>query len=632
MAYTVDPTNGDIVISGFNQGIGASPYAGLTDMKSVGIESIAGEASVAFSTKKISSPNVGTVSVTSSGSNLIHFSGATGLEDGMAIVFSQSSIANVTVGNVYYTKNVSGSPPTATNLYTDIGLTNQLSISANGTGTFSVFHMTNPRYFVSDSAPHYFLVDDSGNVWTNYYTTTSGYWTFAGNGTATNGLSSGSHHTDDSLGNGLVIYNSVNAGSITSYLFVFSGSSIDYLPIQATFTWHYGWNPATGTQNNNSPYLIAPNGFDGSHQAIVGPDGNMFFCDLYDVSKIQTTMTNGQPNQFNPLDTTTFTYTQYPLLPLTDQAQCIAPLGTNYLIGGLYNVVYTWNSTSSLISYPILLSENNVRALVTVNTNTYIFVGNRGRIWITNGSQAQPFQKIPDHISNSVDPLFNFGTVTGYISQCAVYNWNQLYFGVQAYSNGTGTKISGYGGVWAIDLTTGALRNVGEMSYGTYAGNVSALYPLQTNSSTPGYGLLMGWNDGTNGGADQSINTPYTGGQSWITSDLIPLGTILDPETPSQIEFKLSRPLVAGESVQLYVGNYLDMTYASFQSCGTFSTTNMTSPYISGITTDMPLDKFQWIAVQAVLTSTASSPSYCRITEMRIKNATPKITSYRAVQ
>jgi len=622
MSYTPDPVNKDIVVSGFASGIGEDPYSGPSDMKSIGLETIPNEASVAFATKNISSPNVGTLTVTSSGSNLIHFNAATGLEGGMAVVFTQSSIANVTVGNLYYVNGVTGSPPTSANLYTDIGLTNELTISANGTATGSVFHMTDPTYFTDDGSGHYFLVDNVGNVWTNYYTTViNQYWTFAGNGTSTNHLTSGSLHSDDSTGNGLVIYNSVSGGSVTSYLFVFSASSIDYLPIQATFTWHYGWEPSLGSTGHSSGYLTAPNGSDYGHQAIVGPDGNFYYCDFYNVSKIQTQMIGGEPTAFNPLDVTTYTFTTYPLLPLTDAAQCIASLGTNYLIGGMKNVVYAWDSTSTVSSYYILLSENNVKALVTVNTNTYIFVGNRGRIWITNGSQAQPFKKIPDHISGTVDPLFSWGS--------AAYNWNQLYFGIQAYSNGTGTKIPNYGGLWAIDLTTGALRNAGQLSYGTYSGYATAVYPLEISNSTPGYGLLIGWDDGSgNGGADQSLNTPYTGGQSWVTSELIPVGLAINPQTPSQIEFKLSRPLVAGESVEIKVGSYFDPSYASFQSCGTFTTANMNPPYISGITTDMPLDKFQWLIVQIILTSTASSPSYVRLTEFRLKNAA---ASYQAM-
>ena len=52
MAYSID-NNGDIVISGFNQGIGASPYSGLTDLRSVEIDSVPGEAAVNFATKTV---------------------------------------------------------------------------------------------------------------------------------------------------------------------------------------------------------------------------------------------------------------------------------------------------------------------------------------------------------------------------------------------------------------------------------------------------------------------------------------------------------------------------------------------------------------------------------------------------
>ena len=62
--YNVDPQNGDIVISGFENGIGDSPYSGLTDMRNINTVSIPGEADVNFSTVLSSGPTF-TGSITS---------------------------------------------------------------------------------------------------------------------------------------------------------------------------------------------------------------------------------------------------------------------------------------------------------------------------------------------------------------------------------------------------------------------------------------------------------------------------------------------------------------------------------------------------------------------------------------
>ena len=85
--------------------------------------------------------------------------------------------------------------------------------------------------------------------------------------------------------------------------------------------------------------------------------------------------------------------------------------------------------------------------MITVNTNTYLFAGNRGRIYVTNGSQAELFKKIPDHLSGTVEPYYIWGAIG--------YSQNQLYFGFQAQQNNGSILQSG--GLWALDITTGAL-------------------------------------------------------------------------------------------------------------------------------------------------------------------------------
>ena len=143
--------------------------------------------------------------------------------------------------------------------------------------------------------------------------------------------------------------------------------------------------------------------------------------------------------------------------------------------------------------------------------------------------------------------------------------------------------------------------------------------------------MLIGWYDDVSlYGIDTTISTPYTGGQSWVTSDLIPIGTLLNPTTAWKIEFKLSQPLVSGETVQILTGKYLDMTYATFVSQFTTNTVGILSDSTANHG-GMKDQQYQWILVQAILTSTASNPSYNRITEIRIGGGAKKQTGYSAV-
>jgi hypothetical protein len=107
---------------------------------------------------------------------------------------------------------------------------------------------------------------------------------------------------------------------------------------------------------------------------------------------------------------------------------------------------------------------------------------------------------------------------------------------------------------------------------------------------------------------------------------MIPVGTLLDPTTPIQIEYKLAQPLVAGESVQILTGKYLDMTYASFVS--QFTSTSALISDNSANYGGMKDEQYQWILVQAVLTSTATNPSYNRIVQLRIMGAGKKVTGF----
>jgi hypothetical protein len=278
------------------------------------------------------------------------------------------------------------------------------------------------------------------------------------------------------------------------------------------------------------------------------------------------------------------------------------------MVGGKNNVIYPWDRFDSNFNFPLLCAENNIVKMVTINTNTYIFIGNRGRIYVTNGSQVQLYKKIPDHISGTVEPYFTWGGAT--------YTKNQLYFGLLATTN-AGAPISQYGGVWAIDVDTNALRLVNKLSYGTYNGYATALIAnFATNPA--GTGLYIGWYDGVSTyGMDTTVSTPYTGSQATIDYDLIPIGTFNKTRDLTQIEYKLTRPLVSGESVTLN-------TRLVFDTQSTGYTQVLTDNKAGNYSNSAPVNfqNAQWIQIQAVLNSITVNPSYVRIRQIRITGLT----------
>lgn len=593
MAFHIDKRDNSLVLDGTENGIADSPYAGIADIRNVNIISIPGEASVNFATSKISSPSTsGNVLSASAGADTVTLDAT--LESGQAISFAGGSLpSGISAGTVYWAVGSGG----VYQLYTDYALTSLLNITSSGTGTFSTFNMAQPKYFAyasKESIPSYWLVDANGLVWSNTrLTPINTFWTYTGN-----------RPNNNSHGNGLVYY---VASDGTGYMFVFSDISIDYSPtINSGVAWVYQWNPAAGTTGafslTPSSVLKSTAGTNPSHETFVAPDSRVYYCDSNWIGRWYQT----DPSvAFVPTTLATYTFDQTALLPTTDTAQCLTFLGTNILIGGKNNIIYPWDRFDTNFSFPILLPEYNVAKMVTVNTNTYIFIGNRGRIYYTNGSQVQLYKKVPDHISGTVEPYFTWGGATSVK--------NQLYFSALVTTN-SGTAINQYGGVWGIDLDSKAIRLTNKLSYATYAGYATALIP-NFASNAAGTGLFIGWNDNNgNFGLDTTISTPYTSSQATIDFDLIPIGTFNTPQNFGNVEYKLSRPLVSGESIVVktrLIFNTTDTGYTQTltdSSVGDFSTSNSSN-----------IDNAQWVQMQAVLSSTLSNPSYVRLKEIRIK-------------
>ncbi len=594
MSYKIEGK--DIVISGFEEGIADDPYQGISDMRNVNNSSIPTEASVALATVQSTYSSVsGSVASADAGTDIVTFSGLTGsLGNYKAVVFAGGSLpSGIVAGTIYYLGNVSG---LTAKLYTagDLRIGSLINIGGTGTGTFTSIVMAPVTYFATATFRgtglplyEYFAVDTSGRVWV-YYTTAS-TWVYLRNTTLTG-----------AYGNGLGVYH--------GYLFSWRAASLDYIPLADYFdssTWVYGWFPPTGSGGIPISNLGLPDS-PFSHETFIGTDDAMYSCDAtYLQSFIEAA-----GEVFDPTDPTTYVWSQKALAaPTFDTFQSLSELGINLMVGGASNYIYPWNRISTSFTYPIYVPEAFIKKMVTVNTTTYIFAGRRGRIYITNGSQAQLFKKVPDHISGTVEPYYSWGGVAA--------DKDNVYFGVQAATNG-GVAINQYGGLWAINVDTGALRLLNKLSYNTYAGLATAILVRNQNSALtppPGYGLYIGWNDGSNnGGIDTYSGFPYIGGESIVTSDMIPIGTYLKPFTPSQLEWKVSQPLVAGESVALYYSPDLSTAFAPI-STATSSLVGQISDLVYA-----NFQKVQWVRIQAVLTSTNTTPTYTRLTEIRIRD------------
>lgn len=589
MAYRFEKTttSTDIVMDGFENGIADSPFQGIGDMRNVNIISVPQEGSVNFATSAMNiPPTVSAVAFTvDAGTDTFTVANTTNFYNGMAITFNSIVTATgFSTGRVYWIGNLTA---TTFKIYSSpsLILISLINVTLSGSGTYSSYTLSQPLdkaifYSAPSSAirNYVFILDDTGKVW----------WVQNTGGSLTTNLIY--------LGNDTLTGTTGRAISLLdNYLIVFRTSSTDYLQVQniengtdldSGSGWVYGWEGVSSVVENPRPTLS-------------GIDNALYYGNSGRVGSI---LINTGSN-FDPGNSATYTKSVNALDINNDQVTALGFLGTNLLVGGLLNYIYPWDRISTGYKYPIILAENYTSKIVTANSTAYVFAGNRGRIYETNGSNVDLFKKVPDSITSSIDPYFAWGDV--------VYWKNQIYFSFTATTN-AGVAINTVAGVWAIDLSTNSLRYVNQLSYGTYNGTTTVLVQNVLTTTPGGSGLYIGWVNSGAYGVDVTTSIPYTGGQSYIDFDLIPVGTFLTKKTFQNVEWKLSTPLVSGESISIYYR--INITDA-FSLLGTTNT--------AGLLSDQPypvnFEMSQWLQLRSVLTSTASIPSLVRLREIRLR-------------
>lgn len=512
--------------------------------------------------------------ITTSGGNTIHSFTSNG-------TFAVTA-TNPVAGNIYYVGNLTG---TTFKLYYDLNISSPVDILGNITGNLSVPSFGTPVWSAYYSALKYtFLLDTNGNCWyVNISTNILQYTANTGHSATVTGADFG-----------LVAWK--------GYLFVIIGVDIDYISINNLLAvptgpsgmWHYAWKndlSNTGVQ----------------HYAMPATDDAVYICNLTTVASLL----ENAGSTFDPTNSATYTYTTSALkLPTFDQAQSMAQLGTQLLIGGINNFVYPWDRVSTSFSYPLICADANIVRIVSTNSNAYVFAGTRGRIYLTNGAQIQLFEKIPDSLTGNPEPYFTW--------QDALYYRNKLYFTMTATDN-AGVALTTMGGIWTLGVdagqnvnqfsTAGSLFGANQLSYGTYGGSCPVLFYNQL-LTPPGYGVCGAWVNSTLTGVDMSSSTPYTNFQTYIQTDIIPIGTYYKPQTNQQIEYKLSKALVTGESIRIsWRGNLTDAFTVIWTS---------TSLAISDAK-QVNFQKQQWAQFLIEISSTATTPSYARLRELRIR-------------
>lgn len=306
-------------------------------------------------------------------------------------------------------------------------------------------------------------------------------------------------------------------------------------------------------------------------------------------------------------------------LPVYEIAQCMTEIGATIVVGCKSNTIYPWNQVATQASSIISLPENNVVNLITVNQMAYIQAGNKGNIYITDGSVASLVTSVPDYCAgvpgnpaSYIEPVFSWGG--------AMYLRGRVYFSIL---DQTSTKAGNCGGIWSFVPTQNfyvgqdigiSLRLENQSSYGTYNGYAPVLIPKQNqNAIAPQY--FSAWESSVTSpsyGIDATGTGTAVASVTVIETDLIPVGTMLKKKTFGQIEYKVSSPLQAGESVSL---SYRPNATAAWIPCGNLivEQNGLSGYYVSNT------QQIQWVQLQAILTPITGNGSFNRLTELRIR-------------
>ena len=575
MAYRVEQNQltgeQEIMIDGWERGIADSPHLGLADMRNVNIDSNPGIAFCNYRLGAVTQTPIVTKAFTASvAGSSITWTG-TALLAGKAITFAGADLPDPLVaGTIYYT-GAAGNTTTLFSKNDPWALENTavtLTDTGSGTMTFSTVNMGIPKDYCVDQLINY-VIDSNGRVW--WFDYHASWVPF--------------NQTSLGAGEGLAVYK--------KFLFVFRSTNLDYLPMTAGASWVDGWKTPIASSYHHAKWC---------------QDNILYFCNGNYIGSIN------QSGVETNIATYTFNGTAQ-VLPTNESASWFEEHIINLIIGtSTSNLLYMWDRTSTSYIVPLPLPEIGTYKLLNINRIVYILAGQRGNIYYTNGSSVTLFKTLPKYCTGVPYPLITWGGIMSLN--------NNLCFGVEAKNAETVAVVNGASGCWAITLAVGellnsiagAIRYKGQPSAGKY--NTTVLIPI-----SDGISYQAGWYDGTYGGMDLlTIGYPstqfYSNYESYIETDIISIGTALQPRTFNTIEVKFDTPLIAGEKVRVKMRGDLKTSYSTvFELTSAGGEIDANS---SGSGVPIQLNKWMQFKVE-IQTIAGSTRSYVRLKEVRIR-------------
>lgn len=232
------------------------------------------------------------------------------------------------------------------------------------------------------------------------------------------------------------------------------------------------------------------------------------------------------------------------------------------------SAIILWDRTSPSFNLPIFFKENGVSSLLQMQNRLFASIGNRGRIWLTDGTSYNQIKRLPF--------VFNrqFGNYGYVLPNASTLHNGDLLFGF------SGTGIDATYGVYAMSNIPADMGNGVQVPYPTVMRNsistgatgASQVLRIGALLSTSADTLYIGWQDGTTYGVDVITSTIVSGYNSIIYSPYYTVGSELNKKTFKRMEISLTAPLLSGQSIRIsYRENLIIDTW---KPIGTYTTTN----------------------------------------------------------
>lgn len=360
------------------------------------------------------------------------------------------------------------------------------------------------------------------------------------------------------------------------YLLAFRAGSVDYLASPyGSGNWTQGWLT-----------LLVTSGFTSSSPFVYPGNGFVYFGDGHLVSMIST----GTATVFNPggarlvdwVATGISSPASVPAsLTLSDfySVNCLSFLPPNYLVLGTGSAtnpevadVIRWNPVLPTFEMPLRLyatQGGGVEQLINRNNILYAVTNGNQCVFETNGTT---FNQVADLSLRTNVRSPNGGQLTQPIFMYP--NPGAITIQGNKILTGTSTKSvynpNGYfpAGVWSIAFADQDKSVQCEYTISTGTVVANQVYSIGALFSLPSVVTLISWQDGNSFGIDRVEVFNYQNNPSdvVIESEMLEIGTPLEPAVVRNIQLNLTRNLVAGQVITVNARTSFDSDFATVQS------------------------------------------------------------------